>query len=229
MKEQIIEILKENSSLTIIELNDKLHLSTIEDYQELELILNELVSEGILYYSDKKRKYLLLENSHLAKGNFILNEKGFGFIEIGKDLKDVYVSSKNTGGAIDGDLVLFEYVSRDSDRPEGKIVKIIKRNYDPLVGEVFMTEGEYFVDPDKKSASEIYIPKDKLNGAVEGHKVIVRPLKSGQRVGEIVKIIGHKNDVGVDILSFVYEYNFKPDLPSEVLDELGEKPSFLTD
>lgn len=61
MKEQIIEILKENSSLTIIELNDKLHLSTIEDYQELELILNELVSEGILYYSDKKRKYLLLE------------------------------------------------------------------------------------------------------------------------------------------------------------------------
>lgn len=229
MKEQIIEILKENSSLTIIELNDKLHLSTIEDYQELELILNELVSEGILYYSDKKRKYLLLENSHLAKGNFILNEKGFGFIEIGKDLKDVYVSSKNTGGAIDGDLVLFEYVSRDSDRPEGKIVKIIKRNYDPLVGEVFMTEGEYFVDPDKKSASEIYIPKDKLNGAVEGHKVIVRPLKSGQRVGEIVKIIGHKNDVGVDILSFVYEYNFKPDFPSEVLDELGEIPSFLTD
>lgn len=228
MKEQIIEILKENSSLTIIELNDKLHLSTIEDYQELELILNELVSEGILYYSDKKRKYLLLENSHLAKGNFILNEKGFGFIEIGKDLKDVYVSSKNTGGAIDGDLVLFEYVSRDSDRPEGKIVKIIKRNYDPLVGEVFMTEGEYFVDPDKKSASEIYIPKDKLNGAVEGHKVIVRPLKSGQRVGEIVKIIGHKNDVGVDILSFVYEYNFKPDFPSEVLDELGEIPSFLT-
>ena len=199
MKEQIIEKLNENTSLTIMEINDMLHLSTIEEYQRLESNLDELVSDGILYYSDKKKKYLLLENSHLVKGNLILNEKGFGFIEIGKDLKDVYVNAKNIGNATDGDLVLFEYLNKDKDRPEGKIVKVIKRNYEPLVGEVIKIGKDYFVDPDKKSASKIYIPKDKLNGAVEGHKVVVRPLKEGKRVGEIIEIIGHKNDVGVDI------------------------------
>ena len=108
MKERIIELLNENTSLTIMEINDKLLLNTIEEYQRLENTLDELVSEGILYYSERKNKYLLLENSHLVKGDLNLNDKGFGFIEIDKDVKDVYVNEKNINGAQDGDTVLFE-------------------------------------------------------------------------------------------------------------------------
>lgn len=187
-----------------------------------------MVSDGILYYSDKKKKYLLLENSHLVKGTLSLNEKGFGFIIINKDTKDVYVNEKNINGAQDGDLVLFEYLNKDKERPEGRIIKTIKRNYEPLVGEVILVDGEYFVKPDRKGAN-IYIPRDNLNGAVEGHKVVVTPLKEGNRVGKITKIIGHKNDVGVDILSFVYEYNFSPSFPDEVVEELDDIPSYLTE
>lgn len=227
MKERIIELLNDNISLTIMDINDKLSLKTIEEYQRLENILNELVSDGILYYSERKNKYLLLENSHLVKGELILNSKGFGFIEVGKDIKDVYVNEKNINGAEDGDLVLFEYLNKDILKPEGRIIKTIKRNYDPLVGEVILIEGDYFVKTDKKGKN-IYIPRDYLNGAVEGHKVVVEPLKEGKRVGKITKIIGHKNDVGVDILSFVYEYNFSPEFPDEVIEELDTIPQFLT-
>ncbi len=228
MKERIIDLLTEITTLTIMELNDKLGLNTIEEYQRLQNTLDELVRDGIVYYSDRKKKYLLLENSHLVKGRLILNEKGFGFIEIGKDIKDVYVNEKNINGAQDDDLVLFEYLNKDIERPEGKIIKVIKRNYDPLVGEVVVIDGEYYVDPDKKGTN-IYIPRDNLNGAVEGHKVVVEPVKAGKRVGKIVKIIGHKNDVGIDILSFVYEYNFKPEFPSEVMEEVETIPSYLTE
>lgn len=228
MKERIIELLNENTSLTIMEINDKLLLNTINEYQKLENILDELVSDGILYYSERKKKYLLLENSHLVKGELILNDKGFGFIEIGKDKKDVYVNEKNINGALDGDMVLFEYLNKDPLKPEGKIIKVIKRNYDPLVGEVILIDGDYFVKPDK-SGKNIYIPRDYLNGAVEGHKVVVEPLKEGNRIGKITKIIGHKNDVGVDILSFVYDYNFNPDFPEEVINELDTIPQFLSD
>ena len=227
MKERIIELLNENTSLTIMEINDKLLLNTINEYQKLENILDELVSDGILYYSERKKKYLLLENSHLVKGELILNDKGFGFIEIGKDKKDVYVNEKNINGALDGDMVLFEYLNKDPLKPEGKIIKVIKRNYDPLVGEVILIDGDYFVKPDK-SGKNIYIPRDYLNGAVEGHKVVVEPLKEGNRIGKITKIIGHKNDVGVDILSFVYEYNFSPEFPEEVINELDTIPQFLS-
>lgn len=227
MKERIIELLNENTSLTIMEINDKLLLNTIGEYQRLQSELDELVSDGILYYSEKKKKYLLLENSHLVKGELILNDKGFGFIEIGKDIKDVYVNEKNINGAQDGDTVLFEYLNKEELKPEGKIIKVIKRNYDPLVGEVLLIDGDYFVKPDKKGKN-IYIPREYLNGAVEGHKVVVEPLKEGNRVGKITKIIGHKNDVGVDILSFVYEYNFSPEFPKEVIDELDSIPQFLS-
>ena len=228
MKERIIDLLNDNTTLTIIDINDMLGLSTIEEYQRLQNTLDELVRDGVLYYSDRKKKYLLLENSHLVKGRLILNEKGFGFIEIGKDIKDVYVNEKNINGALDDDIVLFEYLNKDIERPEGKIIKVIKRNYDPLVGEVILVDGEYFVDPDKKGGN-IYIPRDNLNGAVEGHKVVVEPIKEGKRVGKITEIIGHKNDVGVDILSFVYEYNFRPEFPSEVMEELDSIPSYLTE
>ena len=228
MKDIIIDKLKENTSLTIMEINDLLGLTSIEEYQSLENALDSLVSDGILYYSEKKKKYLLLENSHLVKGNLILNDKGFGFVNIGKDSKDVYVSRDNINGAIDGDLVLFEYLNKDMNRPEGKIIKVIKRNYDPLVGEVIKIDNDYFVKPDKNGAN-IYIPRDNLNGAVEGHKVVVEPLKDGKRVGKIIKIIGHKNDVGVDILSFVYEYNFSPSFPNEVIEELDSIHSYLTE
>ena len=153
MKEIIIEKLTENTSLTIMQLNDMLGLTSIEEYQSLENILDSLVSDGILYYSEKKKKYLLLENSHLVKGNLILNDKGFGFIEINKDAKDVYVNEKNINGAGDGDLVLFEYLNKDMTRPEGKIIKVIKRNYDPLVGEVIKIDNDYFVKPDKKGTN----------------------------------------------------------------------------
>ena len=228
MKEIILDKLRDNTSLTIMELNDLLGLTTIDEYKSLQNTLDEMVSDGILYYSDKKKKYLLLENSHLVKGTLSLNEKGFGFIIINKDIKDVYVNEKNINGAQDGDLVLFEYLNKDKERPEGRIIKTIKRNYEPLVGEVILVDGEYFVKPDRKGAN-IYIPRDNLNGAVEGHKVVVTPLKDGNRVGKITKIIGHKNDVGVDILSFVYEYNFSPSFPDEVVEELDDIPSYLTE
>lgn len=228
MKEIILDKLRDNTSLTIMELNDLLGLTTIDEYKSLQNTLDEMVSDGILYYSDKKKKYLLLENSHLVKGTLSLNEKGFGFIIINKDTKDVYVNEKNINGAQDGDLVLFEYLNKDKERPEGRIIKTIKRNYEPLVGEVILVDGEYFVKPDRKGAN-IYIPRDNLNGAVEGHKVVVTPLKEGNRVGKIAKIIGHKNDVGVDILSFVYEYNFSPSFPDEVIEELDDIPSYLTE
>lgn len=227
MKNIIIDKLTENTSLTIMELNDILKLTTIDEYKSLQNVLDEMVSDGILYYSDKKKKYLLLENSHLTKGTLSLNDKGFGFIIINKDVKDVYVNEKNINNAIDGDLVLFEYLNKDKEKPEGRIIKTIKRNYTPLVGEVIILDGEYYVKPDKKG-SNIYIPKDNLSGAVEGHKVVVEPLKQGNRIGKIIKIIGHKNDVGTDILSFVYEYNFYPSFPNEVLEELEDIPSNLT-
>ena len=133
MEEKIIEILsdKNKSSLSITEINDKLNLETIEEYQRLQNTLEEMTSNGILYYSDKKKKYLLLSNSHLLSGKLLMTEKGFGFVEIDKDSKDIYISEKNLNTARANDLVLVELINKNKDKPAGKIIKVIKRDYTP--------------------------------------------------------------------------------------------------
>lgn len=225
MEEKIIELLSKNDkqSLTITEINDLLKLTTITEYQTLQNTLDELCTNGVLYYSDKKKKYLLLSNSHLIKGKLILNNKGFGFVEVSKDTKDIYINEFNLNSARDNDIVLIELINKNKERPEGKIIKIIKRDYTPVVGTVFIENNNYFVKPDKKK-HDIFIPKDYIAGAVEGNKVLVKPLKEGNYVGEIIQIIGHINDVGIDIKSFVYEYGFRSEFPQEVEDELTTIP-----
>jgi len=225
VEEKIIKVLsnQDRQSLTITEINDALNLETIEEYQKLQNTLEEMTADGIIYYSDKKKKYLLLSNSHLLKGKLLIYSKGFGFVEIDKETKDVYISEENIKDARNNDIVLIELINKSKERPEGKVIKIIKRDYTPLVGEVFIEKDNYYVKPDGKGP-DIYIPKEYINGAVEGHKVLVRPLKDGNYVGEILNIIGHKNDVGVDILSFVYEYGFRPNFPEEVVKEIENIP-----
>ena len=194
MEEKIIKVLsdQDRQSMTITEINDALNLETIEEYQKLQNTLEEMTIDGIIYYSDKKKKYLLLSNSHLLKGKLLMYSKGFGFVEIDKDTKDVYISEENIKDARNNDIVLIELINKSKERPEGKIIKIIKRDYTPLVGEVFIENDNYYVKPDGKGP-DIYIPKEYINGAVEGHKVLVRPLKDGNYIGEILNIIGHKN------------------------------------
>ena len=225
MEEKIIKVLsnQDKQSMTITEINDALNLETIEEYQKLQNTLEEMTIDGIIYYSEKKKKYLLLSNSHLLKGKLLMYSKGFGFVEIDKDTKDIYISEDNIKDARNNDIVLIELINKSKERPEGKVIKIIKRDYTPLVGEVFIENDNYYVKPDGKGP-DIYIPKEYINGAVEGHKVLVRPLKDGNYVGEILNVIGHKNDVGVDILSFVYEYGFRPTFPDEVIKEIENIP-----
>ena len=94
MKDKILECLnsKKNLSLTIIEINDLLKLKTPEELRELNDILDEMCSDGEIYYSEKKKRYTLITNTHYLKGKIIctvrlFTSKGnFGFpcVKIGE-------------------------------------------------------------------------------------------------------------------------------------------------
>ena len=103
--------------------------------------------------------------------------------------------------------MIIEIINKGSR--EGKVVRVLKRDDSTLVGEVYQKDGRFYVSPDKTGYSDILIPNDRTKGAVPGHKVLIKPMKEGHEyVGEVLRIIGHKNDVGVDILSYVYQYDF---------------------
>lgn len=226
MEEKIVELLSEidRPAKTAIEINDELGFTTIEEYKKLENILEEMTTKGILYYSEKKKRYLLLKNSHLIKGKLLMNSKGFGFVEIGDGKKDVYINKENLSNARNNDIVLIELIE---GKTEGKIIKIIDRDENSFVGTVYFKDNKCYVKPDKKNNIDIEILSEYQKGLVEGHKVVVKPINSNKYIGEVLHVIGHKNDVGIDILSFVYEHGFKPKFPENVLETLKDIPDAI--
>lgn len=230
MESKILEILSgKNKSLTIMEINDLLGLHTIEEYQELEKTLNILCMEAQIYYSDKKKRYTLFSNTNYMKGKLIVNPKGYGFVILDdNDKEDIFINSRNMLDAKSNDIVLVEYINKHNK--EGKVTKVIKRDESNLVGLFDSENGIDYVILDKKEYGKYIIPKGFSKGAVPGHKVLVRRLFNGAfNEAEVIKIIGHKNDVGIDILSYVYEYGFDPTYSDDVMAEVEKIPSEVSE
>ena len=229
MKNRILNILKEeNRAYSAIELKDILGLNTTEEITMMMNTLNELESDLTIYHTNKD-KYIDFEYSHLKKGKLDLNDKGYGFVVL-KDEPDIYIDAKNINHATDGDLVIAEVISKISGaKKEGRILRIAKRSYGPLIGEFVNQDGKPTIIPnDKKFKQKVVLTKESTKDCVEGHIVVVDVIKELDRntvLGEINTIIGHKNDAGVDIEAIIYKHMFSPKFPDEVLEEVEKIPN----
>ena len=229
MKEKILSILKESDkALSIDELDSTLNLNTIEETKEFSDALRELEDSYEIYRSNKNR-YMLLENSNLRKGILRMNKKGFGFVEVSGEEKDIFVAPDNINKALNNDTVIVEILNKNSgEKREGRIVKTLERDLSKIVGEIYFKKDKgYIIPDDKKLDIQLEIDRDKSHGAVDGHKVVVKILRNitkNRYKGEVVRIIGHKNDPGVDILSIVCKYEINDTFPEEVIEELDSIP-----
>ena len=227
MKDDILNILKnKDKAMDVIEIQDALGLKESKELEELIKIINEMEEEALLYHT-KKDKYMLLENSPVRKGIMRVNKKGYGFVAIENLKDDVYVNAEDMNGAIHDDIVLVEITSKmNIDRLEGRILKVLKRQVEQYIGEINFDDkglGHLNLDGDKIKL-EIEINKEDSLNAVDGAKVVVelgKKINNTKYKGIVTKVIGHKNDPGVDILSVVYKYNFNVEFPEEVMEEVA--------
>ena len=228
MKEKILEILKEETKgQNINEINNKLHLRGMEEITELEDNLKELVTEGVLHMS-KNREYMLMSNTKSLKvGKLRINKNGNGFVEC--EPEDIFVHSNDLNGAINGDFVEVEIKTRLNDpEPEGYIRNILKRDLKTVVGEMVKDKKSLAFKPDDEKLNiAVKLTKESMKGCVEGHKVIISIIKEiGNRtfLGKVEKIIGHKNDPGVDILTIAAKHSIETEFSEEVKRELKNIP-----
>ena len=234
MREEIIELLgKEKRALSATEICDKLNLNTAG---ELKKLLDNLriLEEGYTVYRSNKDKYMLFENSHLLKGRLRVNKKGFGFVIIDGRDEDIYIDAKNMNGALNNDLVVVEELKgQNGKKTEGRVVKVLKKENNLIVGEYKIMDGNpHFIPDDKKLRMEIILDNKDLDDLVDGHKIqvsIVKEMCKYKYLGEVVKIIGHKNDPGVDILSIIYDHGINDVFTDEVMEEVNALPSEVLD
>ena len=234
MREEIIELLgKEKRALSATEICDKLNLNTAG---ELKKLLDDLriLEEGYTVYRSNKDKYMLFENSHLLKGRLSVNKKGFGFVIVDGRDEDIYIDAKNMNGALNNDLVVVEELKgQNGKKTEGRVVKVLKKENNLIVGEYKIIDGNpHFIPDDKKLRMEIILDNKDLDDLVDGHKIqvsIVKEMGKYKYLGEVVKIIGHKNDPGVDILSIIYDHGINDVFTDEVMEEVNALPSDVLD
>ncbi len=234
MREEIIELLgKEKRALSATEICDKLNLNTAG---ELKKLLDDLriLEEGYTVYRSNKDKYMLFENSHLLKGRLSVNKKGFGFVIVDGRDEDIYIDAKNMNGALNNDLVVVEELKgQNGKKTEGRVVKVLKKENNLIVGEYKIIDGNpHFIPDDKKLRMEIILDNKDLDDLVDGHKIqvsIVKEMGKYKYLGEVVKIIGHKNDPGVDILSIIYDHGINDVFTDEVMEEVNALPSEVLD
>ena len=227
MRENVLNVLDNlYDAKDLIAINDLLNLKTPQELKGLENTLNELIDE-YLVFKTKKDKYILLKNCpYLKIGKYSSNKKNFGFVILDKE-DDIYVRDEFSKGAIDGDIVLCEITGKGIKR-EGHINRIIKRDLHDLVGEIVLVNNKLSVRLSNEKLDLTLKMDDSINRCVEGQIVLIsldKKIGPKSYKASIKKVIGHKNDPGVDILSIAYMYDIEPNFSKEVEEELKSIPT----
>lgn len=194
-----------------------------EDRDELKQLLDELLKESKITVT-KRGKYKQCEQADIV-GTFISNAKGFGFVEVEGEKDDYFIPEDKTGGAFHKDTVSVRLLPEKSGkRREAEITAILQRGVTQIVGTYEKSQNFGFVVPDSnKLTADIFIPRERSKGAVDGHKVVVEITDYGNErkspEGRIVEILGHVNDPGVDILSVIRNFEIPMEFGEKVLNQ----------
>jgi len=219
--------------LTVQELESALGVKDSSTFKDFVKALVQMEEKGLVVRT-RSNRYGLPEKMNLIRGKLTGHAKGFAFVipeEPGMD--DIFIPPNEINNALHGDTVLARVSSESSgQRKEGTVIRILERGMTKIVGTYTESKSFGFVIPDeKKFAGDIFIPKAASNGAVEGHKVVVEltTYPEGRRSaeGEVIEILGHKNDPGVDILSVIHKHGLPQEFPGEVLQQANEAPETI--
>ena len=226
MKDKILEYLEEKESAKeIIDINDFIGLTSADELYELQKELDDLVKNGIVHET-KKKKYMLMKYcKSLLSGKVSVAKNGYGFL-IQDNGEDIFISKDNLNGAIDNDIVLVDTFTRNG-KLEGKVIKILERKLKRVIGVIKYVNDKLTLILDNKKLDIDIKLENNFKNLVDGHKVLVeltRQLSEKRFVGVIIKIIGHVNDPDIDILSIAYKYDIELEFSEEVKKELLDIP-----
>ncbi|MEE4564597.1 ribonuclease R [Paenibacillus polymyxa] len=237
-EQQLLDFMRETAykPMTYQELEQHFDVKDAEEFREFLKLLNALEEDGKILLT-RTNRYGVPERMDLQRGRLQAHAKGFAFlIPEDREHPDVYIHANDLKSAMNGDTVLVRVTSKGpaGGRLEGEVVRIVKRAVLQVVG-VFQNHEAYgFVLPDDKRINrDIFIPKDSFNGAVNGQKVVVRivsyPEGRAAAEGEVLEVLGHKDDPGVDILSVIRKHQLPEAFPDEVMAEADQAPDAITE
>src|ERR1044071_6135398 len=247
IREQILGLLarKDYRPLNAIDIARKLGV-TGADRVALRKILRELERAGEIARI-RKNRYVLPAEADLVTGKLSIHQVGYGFLALeASGGTDVFIAAENIGTAMHGDRVVAR-ISRDEPhrrikgRREGRVIRILERAHDTIVGTLQRSRNFYYVVPDDpRIVHDVYVGQ--VMNTPQGEPAVAgRPLaplhvvpKVGDKVvvrleawesrhvnpeGEIIEVLGPASAPGIDMLSIVRKYHLPTEFPRDVLDQ----------
>ena len=185
--------------------------------------LHKLLSTQRIKETDKGKYSINLKIEGTLTGIIDFNQSGNAYVAVENLKDDVFVHSKNVKDALQGDKVLIVTYNFKGKKMEGSVLEVLERSRTEFVGTFQLVPHKEFgfVVCDKKTINtDIFIPKDKINGAENGNKVVVKMLewKPGDKnpEGEILQVLGAPGEHETEIHSILAEYGLPYSFPEEV-------------
>ena len=138
---------------------------------------------------------------------------GHGFVLPLDGGADIYLPANEMRAVLHRDRVKARIVRSDrKGRPEGRVVEILERSNQPIIGRLLHEGGIWLVAPeDKRYGQDVLIPKTATGAARVGQVVVVEltepPALYGQPVGRVKEVLGEIDDAGMEIEIAVRKYN----------------------
>ncbi len=201
------------------------------DMAEFQNILRELTEEGKIVKS-RRGRYMTARETGLIAGKYQGSERGFGFVIAEGEEIDYFVSSDNTGGAMNGDSVVIKVINKATEdrRAEAQIVKVTDRANKTIVCTMKRRFKKCCAIPDNKRIWQyVQINPAHTMGAENGQKVMVEitayPKKGGDAMGKVTEILGWANDPATSQLCVIKSFGLPEKFSDEVIGELENIPA----
>lgn len=190
--------------------------------------LQQLCDENILQ-ENNRGKFLLkpeliskyAQSQRYIVGELDMKNTGKAYL-LREDGEDIFIAAGNTSTGLHGDIVKVLIFPRRSNRKlEGRVVEVIERKKTQYVGILEINKNFAYVNPDSnKIPIDIFIPKDALNKAKNGMKVVAEitdwEAHSRNPIGKIIRVMGMPGENNVEMQSILMEFNFPLEFPKEV-------------
>src|SRR6478672_5076927 len=191
----------------------------------------------------RKDRYVLPAEADLITGKLSVHPAGYAFLTSEKPgLPDIFIAAENVGTAMHGDRVVARIspespAGRIKGRREGRVIRILERAHDTMVGTLQRSRSFYYVVPDDpRFVHDIYVRplgaiqdgRSSQTAATVGDKVVVRlddwQSRHVNPEGEIIEVLGPASAPGVDVLSIIRKYHLPTEFPSDVLEQAERIP-----
>lgn len=202
---------------TLLDLRDgalrKLAFTVLQDLVQQQFLRS--VSHGVYQFNGQ---------TNFVQGYIELTARGAGYVLVEGEGRDIYVAPNNTHQALHGDLVKVQLIHSGKSRVEGEVVEVLNRERTQFVGTIEMHEKYAFLIPDnQRLGTDIYISKEKLNGAKQGEKVLVKitvwPKTADNPFGEVLERLGQNSPNDTEMISILCDHGIDYVFPQDVIAE----------